>query len=85
METKKCIVLFSGGLDSRLAIKIMQEQGFKIKAIYFKLPFGCSCHDDVKEFLKKQKVKLKIFVKNEMKLVNMLVENLVLRNLQMNL
>jgi len=61
METKKCIVLFSGGLDSRLAIKIMQEQGFKIKAIYFKLPFGCSCHDDVKEFLKKQKVKLKIF------------------------
>lgn len=40
---KKCLVLFSGGLDSRLAIKIMQEQGFEIFAIFFKLPFGTGC------------------------------------------
>ena len=36
---KKCIVLFSGGLDSRLALKIMQEQGFDVLAVFFKLPF----------------------------------------------
>jgi tRNA-uridine 2-sulfurtransferase len=40
---KKCIVMFSGGLDSRLAIKIMQEQGFDILALFFKLPFGTGC------------------------------------------
>jgi len=40
---KKCLVLFSGGLDSRLAIKIMQEQGFEILAVFFKLPFGRGC------------------------------------------
>lgn len=58
---KRCIVLFSGGLDSRLAVKIMQKKGFKVLAIYFKLPFGCSCFGDVKEFLNEHKVKLKIF------------------------
>jgi len=43
--TKKCIVLFSGGLDSRLAIKIMQDRGFKVIAVHFNLPFGCGCCD----------------------------------------
>lgn len=42
---KKCIVLYSGGLDSRLAIKIMKEQGFVIIPIFFRLPFGCSFND----------------------------------------
>ena len=42
----KCIVLLSGGLDSRLALKIMQEQGFEILAIFFKLPFGTGCCDE---------------------------------------
>ena len=45
MAKKKCIVLFSGGLDSRLAVKIMQEQGFEVIAVYFNLPFGCGCCD----------------------------------------
>jgi len=58
---KKCIVLFSGGLDSRLAIKIMQEKGFDVLAVFFKLPFGCSCFSDVEKFLKQNKVKLKLF------------------------
>ena len=43
MVKKKCLVLFSGGLDSRLAIKIMQEQGFEITALFFNLPFGTGC------------------------------------------
>jgi tRNA-specific 2-thiouridylase len=40
---QKCIVLFSGGLDSRLAVKIMQEKGFEVLALHFNLPFGCGC------------------------------------------
>jgi predicted subunit of tRNA(5-methylaminomethyl-2-thiouridylate) methyltransferase len=42
---KKCIVLFSGGLDSRLAVKIMQKKGFEVEAVHFNLPFGCGCCD----------------------------------------
>jgi len=45
MPKKKCIVLFSGGLDSRLAVKIMQEKGFEVFAVHFNLPFGCGCCD----------------------------------------
>ncbi len=61
---KKCIVLFSNGLDSRLAVKIMQEQGFEVIAIYFKFPFGAGCispDKEVKKFCKENKVELKVF------------------------
>ena len=40
---KKCIVLFSGGLDSRIVVKIMQKKGFEVEAMYFNLVFGCGC------------------------------------------
>lgn len=43
MIKKRAIVMFSGGLDSRLAIKIMQEQEFEVLAIFFNLPFGTGC------------------------------------------
>lgn len=59
---KKCIVMFSGGLDSRLAVKIMQKQDFDVLALYFKLPVEGSCdyfQEEVKKFTKKHKVKLK--------------------------
>jgi len=36
---EKSIVMFSGGLDSRLAVKIMQERGFDVLTVFFKLPF----------------------------------------------
>lgn len=39
---KKALVLYSGGLDSKLVVQILQEQGFEIEALNFKLPFGCS-------------------------------------------
>jgi tRNA-uridine 2-sulfurtransferase len=42
-QKQKCIVMFSGGLDSRLAIKLMQEKGFEVQALFFKLPFGTGC------------------------------------------
>ncbi len=59
---QKCIVLFSGGLDSRLAVKIMQEKNFEILVVHFKLPFGCGgLIESVKKFCEEQKVELKIF------------------------
>lgn len=39
----KAIVLFSGGLDSRLAIKLLQEQGIEVTALYVQLSFGSGC------------------------------------------
>lgn len=39
----KAIVLFSGGLDSRLVVKLLQEQGVEVELLHFKLPFGCGC------------------------------------------
>ncbi len=42
-KNKKCLIMFSGGLDSRLALKIMQEQGFETTVLFFKLPFGTGC------------------------------------------
>lgn len=35
----KAVALFSGGLDSILAVKLIQEQGIKVKGINFKTPF----------------------------------------------
>jgi tRNA-uridine 2-sulfurtransferase len=40
---KKALVLYSGGLDSRLVVHILKEQGFEVEALHFKLPFGCGC------------------------------------------
>jgi len=37
------LVLFSGGLDSRLAVKLLQEQDIEVEAVFFKLPFGGGC------------------------------------------
>lgn len=35
----KALALFSGGLDSLLAIKLIQETGVKVEAVYFLQPF----------------------------------------------
>jgi len=56
----KALVLLSGGLDSRLAVKLMQKF-ILTEAVFFKLPFGSRysrCFDDVVKFCKKEKVKL---------------------------
>ena len=57
---KKCVVLFSGGLDSILAVKIMKEQGFDVNAVFLKLPFLKEDIEFIKDFCKKDNVKLKI-------------------------
>ena len=40
----RCLALLSGGLDSMLAIRLMQEQGIEVEAINFKTIFTC-CQD----------------------------------------
>ncbi len=39
MKSKRCIALFSGGLDSLLAIKIIQQQGIDVVPVYFNTGF----------------------------------------------
>ena len=46
MAKTKALVLFSGGLDSRLVVKLLQEQNIDVECLYFKLPFGCGCCND---------------------------------------
>ncbi len=38
----KALALFSGGLDSALAIKLVQKQGIEVIALNFVSPF-CTC------------------------------------------
>lgn len=42
VQKRKAIGLLSGGLDSRLAVKLMQEQGIEVTALNFVTPF-CNC------------------------------------------
>ena len=39
MARKKVVALLSGGLDSQLAVKMMQKQGFEVSAVAIKTPF----------------------------------------------
>ena len=58
----KALVLLSGGLDSRLTVKLLQAQ-MSVEAIYFKLPFGSKYSknfEEIKKFCKKHKVKLNV-------------------------
>jgi tRNA-uridine 2-sulfurtransferase len=43
----KTLVLYSGGLDSRLAIEILRQQNLQITAIQFILPFGCNACQNI--------------------------------------
>lgn len=63
MVKEKVIVMLSGGLDSRLVVKLLQEQGKEILALHFKLPFGTGCCDEncSFNFAQMSGVKLKIF------------------------
>lgn len=58
-QRTKTLILLSNGLDSRLVCKIMQEQS-EVLALYFKLPFTKLDTISIKEFCKKEKIKLKI-------------------------
>lgn len=49
---KKALVLFSGGLDSRLCVKILEKKGYDVTALYLKLPFNKEKNLDFKCKLK---------------------------------
>ena len=50
-KERKALVLFSGGLDSILAIKLMLEQNVDIEVLHFKLPFeNCSSQLKLTQF-----------------------------------
>jgi len=65
----KALVLFSGGLDSILAVKILKEQGIRVKAISFRSYFFDA--KEAKKAAKKLKIPLKIidFSKDHLKIV----------------
>lgn len=41
----RCVALLSGGLDSMLAIRLMQDQDVEVEALHFQTIFTC-CRDD---------------------------------------
>ena len=63
-KEKKIVALLSGGLDSQLAIKMMQKQGFEVSAVAIKTPFcdfdcGRGCGFEIHERADDLGVKLK--------------------------
>ncbi len=63
-EKKKVVALLSGGLDSRLAVKMMQNQGFEVEAVAIKTPFcdfdcGRGCGFEIRETADQLGIKLK--------------------------
>ncbi|MFH1470890.1 MAG: 7-cyano-7-deazaguanine synthase [Candidatus Micrarchaeota archaeon] len=58
----KAIGMFSGGLDSSVAIRVIREQGIEVIALHFESPF-CACQDKgctVKEVARELGVQLKL-------------------------
>jgi tRNA U34 2-thiouridine synthase MnmA/TrmU len=72
MNIRKAIILFSGGLDSILAVKILQKQNVKLLGIFFKSYFFNSTQiEQAKNVAKSMKLPLKIidFSKEQLKIV----------------
>ncbi len=72
-KLRVCLLL-SGGLDSLLVSRIMQEQGAEVFALFFKLPFSRDFEKELLEFSKKQKIHLKVFDCTKGKLLNEYLE-----------
>ncbi|MEM3006693.1 MAG: tRNA (5-methylaminomethyl-2-thiouridylate)-methyltransferase [Candidatus Nitrosotenuis sp.] len=63
-EKRKVVALLSGGLDSQLAVKMIQKQGFEVSAVAIKTPFcdfdcGRGCGFEIRERADALGVKLK--------------------------
>ncbi len=63
-EKKKVVALLSGGLDSQLAVRMMQKQGFEVSAVAIKTPFcdfdcGRGCGFEIRERAEDLNVNLK--------------------------
>jgi hypothetical protein len=60
----RAVVLFSGGLDSMLAIRILQRQGLDIEAVTFRTQFSC-CGDASCVAAARLGVRLTVFSQDE--------------------
>ncbi|MFA5388706.1 MAG: 7-cyano-7-deazaguanine synthase [Candidatus Omnitrophota bacterium] len=60
---KKAVALFSGGLDSMLAIRLMLEQGIEIHALHFYFVFTQGTQDEAEENIKRFTLPLNVPVK----------------------
>ncbi len=59
----KCLVMFSGGLDSTIAVHVLQNQGLDVLALHFVLPFYSGLgkkHDAIRERARMLGVALRI-------------------------
>ncbi|HKL37693.1 MAG TPA: hypothetical protein VJ876_02295 [Bacteroidales bacterium] len=54
------LLLYSGGLDSRLAAKILGERGYPMEAVFFRLPFASQQPSGI-SFLEEEGLSLEIF------------------------
>jgi predicted subunit of tRNA(5-methylaminomethyl-2-thiouridylate) methyltransferase len=59
-KNNKILLLYSGGLDSRLVAKILKDRGYEMTAAFFRLPFASdkAVNDD---FLDKLEIPLQVF------------------------
>ena len=57
--SERAVVLLSGGLDSMLAIRILQEQGLEVEALNFQTMFTC-CKDTAAQTARELGVRLTI-------------------------
>ncbi|MGQ9543512.1 MAG: hypothetical protein ACUVTM_05445 [Candidatus Bathyarchaeia archaeon] len=68
LKVKKAVALFSGGLDSALAVALMLKQGFDVEGIFFTSPF-CQCNKrggcQALDLAKSLGIKLKVVVNSE--------------------
>jgi len=67
MKKIKAVGLFSGGLDSALAIKLVQDQGIEVIALNFVSPF-CTCTGkgcSIGDLAKKLKIPIKLMNKGK--------------------
>lgn len=46
MKEKTCLALYSGGLDSMLAVKVMRKQGIRVIALNFDIGFYFDAYDE---------------------------------------
>ncbi|OMH40086.1 hypothetical protein BLW93_07130 [Desulfurobacterium indicum] len=58
---KKVFLLFSGGLDSIIAARLLKLRGFEVEAVHFKTPFFGKEEGELKELADRIGVELKVF------------------------
>ena len=56
----KILLLYSGGLDSRLVAKMLNEQNYDLTAVFFRLPFASQQPSGI-DFLEDEGIPLEIF------------------------